>query len=66
MSYVEWDPAFEFKKVAFAALWDLTADPDQELNRWMELSAAERAVWHEELEAEFSCAGHHGLSTDCS
>lgn len=66
VSFVEWDPSFEFKKVAFAALWDVTADPYQEHNLWPTLTEVEQKAWHGELEAEFGCAGHHGRPTDCS
>ena len=66
VSFVEWDPAFVFDTVAFAALWDVTADPYQQHNLWPALGEAERASWHAELDKEFACAGHHGRATDCS
>jgi len=66
VSYVEWDPAFEFERVAFAALWDVSADPHQQTNLWPTLAEAEQAAWRAELEKEFACAGHRGLPADCS
>ena len=66
VSFVEWDPLFLFEKVAFAALWDVSADPYQQHNLWPTLRDDEQAIWHAELEKEFACAGHHGRATDCS
>ena len=66
VSFVEWDPAFEFQTVAFSALWHVTADPFQQDNVWERLGPAEHAAWHAELETEFACQGHHGVATDCS
>ena len=66
VSFVEWDPDFYFKSVAFSALFDLAADPFQQTNLWPNTSAAERAAWHAELEKEFGCHGHHGTESDCS
>ena len=66
VSFVEWDPLFVFDTVAFAALWDVSADPYQQHNLWPTLGDDERAAWHAELEKEFACAGHYGRPTDCS
>ena len=66
VSFVEWDPAFRFERIAFRALWDVSADPFQLANLWPTLPPAEQAAWRAELEAEFGCAGHHGRPSDCS
>jgi hypothetical protein len=66
VSFVEWDPDFYFKAVAFSALFDLAADPYQSTNLWPNTSAASRAAWHAELEKEFTCHGHYGAESDCS
>ena len=66
VSFVEWDPVFEFANVTFSAYWDLTTDPHQQTNLWSELPLVQQSAWRAELEAEFSCHGHHGRATDCA
>ena len=60
ISFIEWDPAFEFSNVSFAALFDVTADPHQLDNQWPRIGAAEQRLWHGELEREFRCKGRSG------
>jgi len=58
ISYVEWDPLFEFNTVAFSALFDITADPYQQNNLWNVYSQDTKQQWQAELAKEFACRGH--------
>lgn len=66
VSYVEWDPVFLFKDIAFHAFYDLNKDPYEQENLYQQLPTDQQRIWHDELDREFNCRGHHGTATDCS
>ena len=62
IAYMEWDPSFKFKTVAFHAYFDVKADPLQQRNLWPALSAGMQQALQGEL---FSCHGTVSTPSNC-
>lgn len=60
ISFIEWDPRFEFHNVSFRAFYDLTSDPFETSNLWYQdesFTPLDRRAWQDELKRAFSCRG---------
>ena len=63
VSYMQWDPGFNFDAIAFHAYFDVELDPFQQKNLWPSLPAAKKDALETEISALFGC---HGTATEPS
>merc|ERR1712232_1109718 len=64
-SFTEWDHEYVFDNIEFCEYYNITADPWQRKNLCPQLTQAERASLHAELQTFYECRGDRTRASNC-